>query len=168
MYLFSVLNLALCVFLEDSHRFQAVLGSEWFRYAGLALMVSNFVASFFKPKKWPYGLRYDLFAVGALLVWAQYWPPFFRFGTPMFFVFPIYFLVMSVFVSSVFIVSRERIPEDTLKMMQWLSDSGRFNPHWIMAGVMLSLYFPQHFLLFPSTITLLLFRFALACCLDNE
>ncbi len=168
MYLFSIVNLAIVVFLDDSHRFQAVLEHEWFMYAGIALMVLNFAASFGRLKKWPYALRYDLFAVGALLVWAQYWPPFFRFGTPMFFVFPIYFLVMSIFVASVFIYHRERIPDETLRMMQWLSDSGRFNPQLIMAGVMLSLYFPQHFLLFPSTITLLLFRFALACCLDNE
>ena len=86
----------------------------------------------------------------------------------MFQYFPMYFSFITAFFSVVFITKRENMAPDAVTLLQWLSDSGRFNPIVIMIAVMISLVLPQYFLLFPVTVTILVMRFALACCLNNE
>lgn len=168
MFIFIVLNLCLGFFLEYKSLFQALLLSEWSLYLGVFLLLSNLAGTWFKVKKIPFKLRYDLFAVGALLVWTSYWPPFFRVGSPVFLYFPFYFAFITALFSILFITKQENIDPQAVVFLQWLSDSGRFNPIVIMVGVIISLVFPTHFLLFPTTVTLLVMRFALASCLDNE
>jgi len=168
MFIFIVLNLCLGLFLEDESLFRTLLLSQWSLYLGAFLLLVNLIASWFKFEKIPFKLRYDLFAVGALLVWASYWPPFFRFGSPMFLYFPFYFAFITALFSILFITKQENIDPQAITFLQWLSDSGRFNPLVIMIGVIIGLALPKHFLLFPTMITLLVMRFALASCLDNE
>ena len=168
MYIFIFLNLYLGFLLKEESFFHDLFSSDFTLYAGVGLLVVNFIASCFKFSKIPFKLRYDLFAIGSLLVWISYWPPFFRFGSPMFQYFPMYFALITALFSVVFITKRENMDPDALSLLQWLSDSGRFNPIVIMIAVMISLALPQHFLLFPVTVTLLVMRFALASCLNNE
>ena len=168
MFIFIFLNLYIGFLLQEESFFYNLLSSDFSLYTGIGLLVVNFIASWFKFSKIPFKLRYDLFAVGSLLIWFSYWPPFFRFGSPMFQYFPMYFAFITALFSVVFITKRENMDSDAVTMLQWLSDSGRFNPIFIMIAVMVSLALPQQFLLFPVTITLLVMRFALACCLNNE
>ncbi len=154
--------------LKDEGIIRSLFLSDYSLYLGVGLLTINFIASVKKIKKFSYLIRYDLFAVGALLVWFAYWPDFFRDGSPVFYLYPIYFAFITALFSLAFIRKREHIDPDALNWLQWLSDSGRFNPAIIMVCVGISLYFPQHFMLFPLTISLLVMRFALACCLDNE
>jgi len=122
----------------------------------------------YKYIKLSYKVRYDMFAVGALLVWFSYWPPFFRVESPIFYLYPLYFSLITALFSLIFITKRDQIDADALLWLQWLSDSGRFNPVVIMLGVIISLALPQQFMLFPLAISLLVLRFSLACCLNNE
>jgi len=168
MYIFIFLNLCLSgvlwggIFLPDGLVMDAVF------YLGGAFVLSCFIASIINFKKFSYKLRYDLFASGALLVWVSYWPPFFRVDSPLFQYYPLYFAFITAFFSLVFITKRENMDEDAIVFLQWLSDSGRFNPSVIMLAVMVSLGLPQQFMLFPITLTLLVIRFTLASCLNNE
>ena len=168
MFVFILLNLCLGFFLNKGSLFYTLLISDISLYAGIFLLLSNVLATWFKYRKISFKLRYDLFAVGALLVWISSWPPFFRFGSPVFQYFPLYFAFITALFSIIFITKGENMDPDAVKLLQWLSDSGRFNPVIIMIAVMISLALPQHFLLFPVTITLLVMRFALASCLNNE
>ena len=168
MFVFIFLSLYLGFLLKQESFIHNLLSSDFSLYTGIALLLVNFMASCFKFNKIPFKLRYDLFGVGSLLVWISYWPPFFRFGSPMFQYFPMYFAFITALFSVVFITARENMDPDAVTLMQWLSDSGRFNPIIIMIAVMISLALPQYFLLFPVTITLLVMRFALASCLNNE
>ena len=154
--------------LREETVFRTVFLSDYAFYTGSFLLVFNFVITSFNYKKIAYKLRYDLFAVGALLVWFSYWPGFFRVGSPLFFIYPLYFALVTALFSLLFVHERERIDPDALHWLQWLSDSGRFNPALIMLGVMVSLALPQQFMLFALAISLLVMRFALACCLNNE
>jgi len=168
MYLFIILNLLMAfVLIEESILRHAFL-SDYVLYFGGVLLILNFILSCVKFKKMKYSLRYDLFSVGALLVWFAYWPAFFREGSPLFYLYPLYFALMTALFSLLFIHKREHIDSDALVWLEWLSDSGRFNPLVIMFCVGVSLCLPQHFMLFPLTISLLVMRYALACCLDNE
>ena len=168
MFIFIFLNLYLGFLLKQESFIHNLLSSDFSLYTGIALLLVNFIASCFKFNKIHFKLRYDLFAIGSLLVWISYWPPFFRFGSPMFQYFPMYFAFITALFSVVFITKRENMDPDAVTLLQWLSDSGRFNPIIIMIAVMISLALPQYFLLFPVTITILVMRFALASCLNNE
>ena len=168
MFIFICLNLYLGFLLKEESFFYNLLSSDFSLYTGIGLLVVNFIASWFKFSKIPFKLRYDMFAVGSLFVWISYWPPFFRFGSPMFQYFPMYFAFITALFSVVFITKRENMDPDAVTLLQWFSDSGRFNPIVIMIAVMISLALPQHFLLYPVTVTILIMRFALASCLNNE
>jgi len=168
MFIFILLNLYIGFLLKEESFFHDLLLSDVSLYIGVGLLIVNVIASWFKFDKIPFKLRYDLFGVGALLVWFSYWPPFFRFGSPLFQYFPMYFAFITALFSVVFITKRENMDPDAVTLLQWLSDSGRFNPIIIMIAVMISLALPQYFLLFPVTVTLFVMRFALASCLNNE
>lgn len=168
MYLFIFLNLCIAFVLKDDGVLRAIFLSDYSLYLGGALLFFNFIISCAKYKKIAYKLRYDLFAVGALLVWFSYWPAFFREGSPLFYLYPLYFALITALFSLVFIKEPDHIDPDALVWLQWLSDSGRFNPAIIMLSVCISLFFPQHFMLFPLTVSLLIMRYTLACCLQNE
>ena len=154
--------------LKDDSVIRAVFLSKYACYLGVFLLSINFFATLLSYKKISYKIRYDLFSVGALLVWFSYWPAFFREGSPVFYLYPLYFALITALFSLVFIKQREQIDVDALGWLQWLSDSGRFNPVIVMCCVCISLYFPQQFMLFPLMVSLLVMRYVLACCLDNE
>lgn len=168
MFVFLFLNLCMGFFLKDENSFKNLLMSDYSLYTGGILIVGSFIASCFKLKKISFKFRYDLFAVGSLLVWYSYWPPFFRFGSPMFEYYPLYFAFITALFSLLFIKKLENIDPEAVTFLLWLSDSGRFNPLIIMIAVIISLIMPEHFLLYPVTVTLLVIRFVLASCLDNE
>jgi len=168
MYVFILLNLCIALFLKDINALRMFFLSDYALYIGGSMMIINFITTLTPIKKIAYKVRYDLFAVGALLVWIAYWPPFFREGSPIFYLYPLYFALITALFSLVFINKRERIDADALEWLEWLSDSGRFNPLIIMFSVSVSLFLPNQFILFPLTISLLVMRYTLACCLDNE
>ena len=168
MFLFILLNLCMAFVLKDGSTLAVVFSSTYAFTLGACLLLFNLLDSCLKYKVLAYKFRYDLFAVGALLVWFSYWPAFFRQGSPVFDLYPLYFSLITALFSLSFIRKREHIDKDALLWLQWLSDSGRFNPVIVMLLVIVSLAVPQQFMLFPIAMSLLIMRFALACCLNNE
>ncbi|MEE9338905.1 MAG: hypothetical protein V3U87_12575 [Methylococcaceae bacterium] len=120
-----------------------------------------------QSKRISFNLQYDLFAVGSILVWLSYWPPFFREESPVFYVFLLYFAFITAFFSLLFKTQKNKMSSDEIKNLQMLSSFVISNPLFVMVAVLISLAFPGHFLLFPLSITLLIIRFSLAYCLDN-
>ena len=168
MLTFILLNLCVAFLLKTDFFTLSFFQSKFSFFIGITLLIVNFVAMAIKFKKLPFKWRYDLFAVGSVLVWLFYWPPFFRVESPVFYSFLLYFAFISALFSTVFVTKRENMEPEAIDYLQWLSNSGRFNPLIIMIGVMISLAFPQHFLLFPITVTLLVIRYSLACCLNEK
>ncbi len=168
MYFFILINLLIAFLVDQESQARTPLLADPLFYIGVFFVLGSFVLTALKLNILRFRLRYDLFAVGALLIWYVYWPPFFVYDTPVFLYFPWYFIFITVLFSVFFVARPEQIEADTLLWLQWLSDSGRFNPFLIMLLVMGSLFFPQHFLLFPIALSLWVMRYALACCLHNE
>lgn len=168
MYLFIIVNLCIAFLLQGSSIVREIFLSEYVIYIGALGMLLNFIAGWTNFNFISYKLRYDFFAVSALLVWFAYWPAFFREGTPLFYGYTLYFALITALFSLVFITKRERIDPDALAWLEWLSDTGRFNPIIVKFCVGASLFFPQQFILFPLAMSLLIMRFTLACCLSNE
>lgn len=152
---------------EAEGLFKTLLISKYSLYAGFILLLVNLIANGFQLSKIPFRLRYDLFAVGASLVWTAYWQDFFRSDTVIFHYYSLYFVLITAVFSLLFIKKRRDIDSDALIFLQWLSDAKRFNSNMVMILVIISLALPQYFMLFPVAITLLIVRFSLACCLHS-
>jgi len=168
MFLFIILDLCVVFFLKTERLTPEEFQLNSLLYTGIFLLILNFVAMAVRFKKLSFKWRYDLFAVGSVFVWLSYWPPFFRLGSPVFISFLFYFAFISALFSILFIKKAEKLEPEVEEYLNWLSNSGRFNPLVIMIAVMVSLAFPQHFLLFPVTVTLLVIRYSMACSLDSE
>ncbi len=168
MFVFIIFNLSIAYLLKTESSLRELFLSDYSFYAGVVFLLFTLVDTGGRFKKIPFKLRYDLFALGAILVWHWYWPSFFRQASPIFYYFSLYFAFITAFCSLIFFTKREQIDPDMVIFLHWLSDSGRFNPVVIMISVIVGLALPQHFMLFPVCITLLVVRFALACSLASE
>lgn len=168
MFIFIAINLFIGFLLPTTGTIYNFMTSDYALFIGCFLMLVNIIATGLKYKKIPYQLRYDLYAVGATLVWFAYWPPYFRYAATVFDLFPLYFVFMTAFLNLVLITKKENITSDSVIFLQWLSDSGRFHPILVKIFVMIGLATPHYFILFPVAMTILVIRFTLASCLDNE
>ncbi len=165
MYFFIILSLTISYLVHIEHTWLLFLLSPISLYIGLlGVVVASILALF---RKFPCGIWYDLFASSTLLIWYYYWYPDFRDGSPVFYYFPLYFALITALFSVLFIKQREQVDEAALEFLQWLSDSGRFNPAVIVLLVLFGLLLKQHFLLYPVAITLLVMRYALAATLER-
>jgi hypothetical protein len=111
---------------------------------------------------------YDIFSSSTLIVWFAYWKPLFKDDSPVFFFYPLYFALMTAFVSLFFIGQRHKIDDESFRLMLSLSKKNISQPWVVMLCVLGSLELQQHFMLYPTLMTLLIMRFALASCLEGR
>lgn len=136
----------------------------WVVYAGTANAIAAILVLLLK--KLPESFCYDWFASSVLLTWLAYWKPDFKDDSPVFFFFPLYFALMTAFVALAFISQRESIDAMSMQQMRRLVQKQRLKPWLIMSAVLISIAFEEHYLLFPTLMTLLILRFALASCIQ--
>jgi len=163
MPVFIAFCIALALIVETGSSVQALLLSPLVIYIGLAIAIVTIIVSFFK--KLPETISYDLFASSTLLAWFALWKPLFVAESPIFFFFPVYFALIVAFVALFFIGQRHKIDQDSLQRMQAIVDSGVVAPWFIMTCVLVTLYFENRFIQFPTMMTLLALRYALSGCL---
>lgn len=166
MPLFIALSLALCFVVQSASSLQSLLAAPLSIYISLAIAIISIFGSMFK--KMSVMIWYDIFSSSTLLVWFAYWKPLFKDDSPVFFFYPLYFAMMTAFVSLFFISQRHKIDHESLRLMQLLSKKSIIQPWVIMICVLGTLELEQHFMLYPTMMTLLIMRFALASCLKDR
>ncbi|MDD1636666.1 MAG: hypothetical protein LUQ56_00815 [Methylococcaceae bacterium] len=165
MPLFIALSLTLCFLVQTASPLQSVLVTPLIIYIGLAVAIISILGSLFK--KLSAIIWYDIFSSSTLLVWFAYWNPLFKDDSPIFFFYPVYFALMTAFVTLFFIGQRHKIDDESFRLMQFLSKKSITEPWVIMICVLGSLELQQHFMLYPVMMTLLIMRFALASCMEG-
>jgi hypothetical protein len=166
MPLFIALSLALCFMVQTASSLQSVLVTPLLIYIGLTVAIISIFGSLFK--KLSTIIWYDIFAGSTLMVWFAYWKPLFKDDSPIFFFYPVYFALMTAFVSLFFIGQRHKIDNESFRLMQLLSKKSIIQPWVVMLCVLGSLELQQHFMLYPVMMTLLIMRFTLASCLEGR
>ena len=166
MPLFIALSLALCFMVQTASSLQSVLVTPLLIYIGLTVAITSIIGSLFK--KLPSLIWYDIFAGSTLVVWFAYWKPLFKDDSPVFFFYPLYFALMTAFVSLFFIGQRDKIDDESFRLMLSLSKKNIIQPWVLMLCVLGSLELQQHFMLYPTLMTLLIMRFVLASCLEGR
>ncbi|MEY3879738.1 MAG: hypothetical protein RIQ94_533 [Pseudomonadota bacterium] len=159
MPIFIVFNLALCFIVQNASSIQTYLLKPILIYIGLSFAIISFFGIMIKKLSiinW-----YDVFSSSALILWLAYWKPLFTDDSPIFFYYPLYFAMMTAFVSLFFISQRDKIDDQSLHFMQNFSKKRFVHPSVMMLCVLISLQFHENFMLYPTLMTLLILRFAL-------
>ena len=166
MLVFIILSLGLCFIQQFADSLITLLVSPFFIYAGLATALAGIVCMFFN--KLPIIVGYEAFSGGTLLLWFAYWKTQFNPDSPIFFFFPLYFALMSAFITLFLSDQSHRLDKESLRYMKYL-DEERIMPAWsLMVCVLISLEMRQHYQLYPVLMTLLMLRFAFSNCLRTE
>jgi hypothetical protein len=166
MPLFIVLSLALCFMVQTASSLQSVLVTPILIYINLAIAIISIAGSLLR--KFSALIWYDIFSSSTLIVWFAYWKPIFKDESPVFFFYPLYFALMTAFVSLFFIGQRHKIDSESFRLMRLLSKKSIIQPWVVMLCVLGSLELQQHFMLYPTMMTLLILRFALASCVEGR
>lgn len=141
------------------------LNSRWSLYIGFSVIVASGALAL--SPRIHYGWRYDLFSFGCLLTWFAYWRRFFEIGAPVYSFYPVYFVLLSVFVTHFVINRRSRLAADQIQLMRILYDFVGMRAHILVVLVLASLLIPGHYLIYPIAMTVLLVRYAFAVCLEE-
>jgi len=166
MPIFIVLSLALCFLVQTASPLQRLMITPILVYINLTIAIISIFGSLFK--KLSARIWYDIFSSSTLLVWFAYWKPLFNGDSPIFFFYPVYFALITAFVSLFFIGQRHKIDDESFLLMLFLSKKGIIQPWVLMLCVLGSLELQQHFMLYPIMMTLLIMRFALEGCVEGR
>jgi hypothetical protein len=168
MLVFISLSLALCYIAQTPGSLSVLLTSEYFVYGGLVIALASIAGVFLKKLSDRAG--YDAFSSSTLLLWFAYWKPmpFFTADSPVFFFFPLYFALMSAFITLFLSNRNHKIDKESLGYMRRF-DKERLMPSWsLMLCVLGSVEVTQHYQLYPVMMTLLMLRFAFSSCLETD
>ena len=124
MPIFIVFNLALCFIVQDASSFQTYLLKPILIYSGISLAIISFFGIMIKKLSiinW-----YDVYSSSALILWFAYWKPLFTDDSPIFFYYPLYFAMMTAFVSLFFISQRDKVDYQSIHFMQDFQKKGLF------------------------------------------
>jgi hypothetical protein len=166
MPLFLIFAIAFSYLVQTENYLLPVLVSSVVIYLSISVALIVIAGIIFKKIPEKYG--YDFFAISVLILWYAYWRPEFGDDSPIFFVFPLYFVFMIGFVSLFFIAQRNKIDVASFRYMKKIEKHPLFKPWIIMLGILASLDVIEHYLLFPILMTLLIVRFALSGCLKSD
>ncbi|MEI6267516.1 MAG: hypothetical protein WCP01_01450 [Methylococcaceae bacterium] len=166
MPLFIVFSLALCLMVQNASSLQSLLMAPPLIDVGLGVAIISILGGVFK-KRWIL-IWYDIFSSSTLLIWFAYWKPFFKEDAPIFFFYPLFFALVTAFVSLFFIGQRHKIDEESFRFMRSYSKKNLLQSWILMVGVLGSLGLRQNFMLYPVMMTLLIMRFALTSCMEGQ
>jgi len=167
MLIFIVTSLGLCFLVQMGSLWQAGLISPVVYYIGMGFAFAGLIMLL--SKKVPQLLCYDIFSAATLLVWFATWKPEFKEDSPMFFAYPLYFVFVASFMALYLIAQADKIDPQTLQQMRrYRASSIVLQPWLLMPVVLVSLHWPDQYLLYPTTMTLLLVQAAFSHCLDKR
>ncbi|MGY6277079.1 hypothetical protein [Methylomonas sp. MgM2] len=133
--------------------------------AGVSLSVIFLSAAWFK--KLSSVVWHDGFACGVLWAWYADWQPLFDSEAPMFFVFPIYYALLSAWMTLAIINKSAHFDVESRNALRYLQNNlARFDTRLLGVFVLITLMLPDHYLLYPVAMTLFIVRYTLQRCLE--
>ncbi len=166
MPLFIVFSLTLCFMVQNAGSLQSLLINPLLIGISLGVAMISILGSVLK-KQWIL-IWYDIFSSSTLLIWFAYWKPLFKDDSPIFFFYPLYFALVTAFVSLFFISQRDKIDEESFRFMRSYSKKNLLQSWLLMVCVLGSLGLQENFMLYPVMMTLLIMRFALTSCMKGQ
>lgn len=165
MPIFIVCCLLLAFLVKSQSIYLSFLLDQWVWMAGSAAAVLFLFLGWWK--KLSGAVWHDGFAVGALSAWYGNWHPLFSRDAPMFYLFPLYYALLSGWLTLAIINKSARFDPASRESLIYLQHNlARFDTRLIACLVLASLVAPEHYLLYPSAMSLFIVRFTLQRCLE--
>lgn len=165
MPIFIISCLLLSFLVKSQSYYLPLLISQpaWILGAGLA--VGCLLAGCLK--KLSSGVWHDGFVSGALWAWFANWQPLFGNDAPMFYIFPLYYAALNAWMSLAIVNKSTRFDAESRESLRYLQNNLlRFDTRMIACLILISLIFPDHYLLYPIAMTLFIVRHTLERCLE--
>lgn len=165
MPIFVICALLLGVLVKIQSGYLPLLLSQslWMTSAGLAIIC--LVAGCLK--KLSSSVWHDGFATGILWAWYGNWQPLFSTDAPMFYVFPWYYALLSTWLTLSIVNKSERFDAQSRESLAYIQRNlARVDSCAVGVFVMISLMLPDHYLLYPITMTAFIVRHTLQRCLE--
>ncbi len=118
-------------------------------------------------KKLSASVWHEGFACGALWAWYGNWQPLFNPEAPMFYVFPIYFALLTTWLTLAVVRKSAYFDVESRETLRYFqANLARFDTRFFAGLVLASLALPEHYLLYPIAMTLFMVRHALQRSLE--
>lgn len=163
---FIALNLILGFLAQTQSPYQMLLASSTVFYAGITIIAAGLLLTF--TRNIDDAIRYDTLACGVLLSWFSHWHLFFANDLPMFYLFPLFFALMTALVSLVFIGKRDQFDRESLEHLRYFAKRPLLHPALVITAVVVSIFLPSHYLLFPVLMNAFIVRYTLTRCLPEH
>ncbi len=164
MIVFIIANLLLAVLVQTQNDLLSLLATPVALGIGLTAMVASLLSGYFK--KLSTVAWHDGFATAGLLVWYAYWKPEFNDDTPMFFIFPLYYALLTSILTLALINKAPYFDQESIEYLRNLEKLNRFDISLIVVFVMISLLITRHYALYPMAMTFFLIRHTMIVCLE--
>lgn len=118
-------------------------------------------------KKLSASVWHDGFATGVLWAWYGNWQPLFAPEAPMFYVFPIYFALLTTWLTLAVVHKSAYFDAESRQTLRYFqANLARFDTRLFAGLVLGSLMLPEHYLLYPILMTLFIVRYTLQRSLE--
>lgn len=165
MPIFIICCVLLTTLVQTQSLYLPLLNIEWVWMAGAGLAGAFLMAGCLK--KLSSIIWHDGFSCGLLWAWYGYWEPLFSKGSPMFHLFPIYYALLCSWMLWAFIHKSARFDQASRDALIYLQNYlSRFDTCLVASLVLISLALPEHYLLYPISMTLFVIRSTLQRCLE--
>jgi len=164
MIIFILCNLLLALLVKTGNSYLPLLSTPVALGLCIAAMIMIMLLGYLKKistMNW-----HDGFATLGLLIWFGWWKPQFNDDTPMFFVFPIYYALLTSLVTLALISKSQNFDADSVHYLRYLEKLTRFDMNLVMGMVLVSLLITRHYALYPMTMTYFVLRHTMIVCLE--
>jgi hypothetical protein len=162
---FILCSLLLAILVQTQNEFLSLLVCPGALGIGLTVMSASLLIGYFK--KLPTIAWHDGFATAGLLTWYAYWKPQFNEGTPMFFVYPLYFALLTSIVTLMLINKAQYFDQESVEYLRHLEKFTRFDISIIVVFVIISILITRHYALYPMAMTFFVVRHTMIVCLET-
>ena len=164
--LFTLCSAALGYLVWKESDLLGYLSTAWTIHLGLGCIATALLLHHFPHVHYSY--KYDLFLFGSTLIWFSYWQREYRIDAPVFYCYPIYFTLLGL--GATYWVSGNdelKDPEtELLKIIRRVYGLGLFQIAPFL--ILLSLFLPQIYLIYPALASLLILHYVFTAWLHAQ
>ncbi len=164
--LFTLCSAALGYLVWKESDLLGYLSTAWTIHLGLGCIATAWLLHHFPHVH--YGYKYDLFLTGCLLVWFSHWQEEYRIDAPVFYCYPIYFVLLGLG-ATYWVSGNDELKDPEAELLKIVRRVYGFSLFQIAPFlILLSLFLPQIYLIYPLLTSLLVLHYVFTAWLHAQ
>jgi hypothetical protein len=166
--LFSISAAVIGFLIWTDNPLKILLRGPWISVLGWGCLILAAVSYWLPRLHFSWG--YDLFCTASLLLWVSSWQEVYRLEAPIFRLYPLYFVALTLVVTYTLIRNRElnQVENENTQLLRLALSSPFLHPLVFFSITSVSIAAPDYYLAYPTFTGLLLVRYALSECFYNQ